>query len=107
MATDPQFLYLTTTGRRSGARREIEMWFTRHEGRYYLIAERGEDAQWVRNVQADPLVGVRVAEESFRARARVLAGGAEAELVRLVQDRSRDKYGWGEGLVVELDPLPA
>lgn len=107
MPTEPQFLYLTTTGRRSGARREIEIWFTRHGGRYYLIAEQGELAQWVRNVRVEPLVGVRVADATFTARARIVPAGTEAELVRRVQQLSSDKYGWGEGLVVELEPLPA
>ena len=106
MPTEPQFLYLTTNGRRSGARREIEIWFTRHDGRYYVIAERGEDAHWVRNVQADPLVDVRLGSDRFAACARIVTE-AEAALLRLVQDRSRDKYGWGDGLVVELEPLPA
>ena len=33
---EPEFLYLTTTGRRSGQPREIEIWFTSRDGRYYL-----------------------------------------------------------------------
>ena len=107
MPTEPQFLYLTTTGRRTGTRRELEIWYTRHDDRYYVIAERGAQAQWVRNVTADPLVGVRVAGETFTARARVVPGDAEPGLVRAVQSLSRDKYGWGDGLVVELTPLPA
>lgn len=107
MATEPQFLYLTTTGRRSGTRREIEIWFTRHDGRYYLIAEQGELAQWVQNVRVEPLVGVRVAGDTFAARARIVPADTEASLVRLVQRRSSDKYGWGDGLVVELEPRPA
>ncbi|MBI1737443.1 MAG: nitroreductase family deazaflavin-dependent oxidoreductase [Candidatus Rokubacteria bacterium] len=105
MATEPQFLSLTTAGRRSGARREIEIWFTRHAGRYYVVAEQGERAQWVQNVRAEPLVGVRVAGETFTARARIVAADAEASLVQLVQRQSQDKYGWGDGLVVELEPL--
>ena len=107
MPTEPQFLYLTTTGLRTGVRREIEIWFTEHDRRYYVIAERGEQAQWVRNVQADPHVAVRIGAESFAARARIVPDGAEPALVQLVQRRSRDKYGWGDGLVVELTPLLA
>jgi len=54
------FLYLTTTGRRTGLAREIEIWFTERGRRFYLIAEHGEGANWVRNVQANPRVTVRV-----------------------------------------------
>jgi hypothetical protein len=31
--------------------RQIEIWFTEHGGRFYLIAER-ESANWVRNIQS-------------------------------------------------------
>lgn len=41
---DPEFLDLTTTGRRSGQPREIEIWFARRGERYSLIAERGARA---------------------------------------------------------------
>jgi len=60
-------LYLTTTGRRSGVPREIEMWFTRVDGRYYLLAERGERAHWVRNIRGEPRVHVRVGDASVAA----------------------------------------
>ena len=39
MSSEAKYLYLTTTGRHSGLPRQIEIWFTRHEGRYYLVAE--------------------------------------------------------------------
>ncbi|MGH7320849.1 MAG: nitroreductase/quinone reductase family protein [Candidatus Rokuibacteriota bacterium] len=48
----PPYLYLTTTGRRSGRPREIEIRFTRRHGRYYIIAETGERARWVQNLRA-------------------------------------------------------
>jgi deazaflavin-dependent oxidoreductase (nitroreductase family) len=100
----PEFLFLTTRGRRSGLPREIEIWFTQRDGRYYVIAEHGERAQWVRNLQADPQVRVRVGAQVFAALARVLGPAAEPALVAAVQQRSREKYGWGEGLVVEIVP---
>ena len=64
-AGEAEFLYLTTTGRRSGQPREIEIWFTRHEGRYYLIAEHRDQANWVQNLRANPQVHIRVAGSSF------------------------------------------
>ena len=99
-----EYLYLTTTGRVSGQPREIEIWFTEDAGRYYVIAEHGERAQWVRNLRAAPRVRVRVGARSFAATARVVA---EPDLGRAVQRRSEKKYGWGEGLVVELGPDPS
>lgn len=99
-----QYLYLTTTGRRSGRPREIEIWFTQRGGCYYLVAEHRERAQWVRNLTVMPRVGVRVGRRSFAARARVVDPKTEPELARAVRKLSEQKYGWGNGLVVELDP---
>ena len=98
----PQFLYLTTTGRRSGRPREIEIWFTRLGDRYYLVAEHGLRAQWVQNLVADARVRVRVGRRRFAARARVVDSPSEAALARKVRVGSERKYGWSEGLVVEL-----
>ena len=104
MSVEPKYLYLTTIGRRSGCPRRIEIWFTRHEGAYYLVAEHGRRARWVQNLVADPAVRARVGARSFRARARVADHAGERELVRSVRRRSEGKYGWGHGLVVELRP---
>ena len=102
--SEPLFLYLTTTGRHSGASREIEIWFTQHEGRYYVIAEHGHRAQWVRNIVADPVVSFRVGDHTFAGRARVIDPELDTQLNRAVQELSEAKYGWGDGLVVELTP---
>jgi deazaflavin-dependent oxidoreductase (nitroreductase family) len=100
------FLYLTTTGRRSGRPREIEIWFTRRDGRFYLIAETGAGARWVQNLVADSRVAWRVGGVAFTGRARVVDAVAEPALADEVRSRSEDKYGWGDGLVVELAPDP-
>jgi deazaflavin-dependent oxidoreductase (nitroreductase family) len=107
VSPEPKYLYLTTTGHRSGRPRQIEIWFTRAAGRYYLVAEHGRRAQWVRNLLADPAVRVRVGTRRFRAQARVVNSRAEPALVGAVRRRSEAKYGWGDGLVVELAPSRA
>jgi len=103
-AKGPDHLYLTTTGRRSGLPREIEIWFTAHGGRYFVIAEHREQTGWVQNILADAHVQVRVGDRSFAARARVIDPAREPGLSRGIQELSERKYGWGDGLVVELDP---
>jgi len=99
-----EFLCLTSKGRRTGLPREIEIWFTRRNGRYYVIAEHGERAQWVRNLRANASVRVRAAGPAFAARARVVDAAAEQALASEVQARSQEKYGWSDGLIVELEP---
>ena len=101
---EPTYLYLTTRGRRTGQPREIEIWFTRYEGRYYLVAEHREKAHWVQNLRANSHVQVRVGETHFPAKARVVDARKEPALAREIRARSEKKYGWGDGLVVELDP---
>ena len=56
--------------------RQIEIWFTEHGGRFYLIAER-ESANWVRNIQSKPQVKVRVGDAEFNAIARVVHNDRE------------------------------
>src|ERR1700691_6135006 len=94
-----QYLYLTTRGRRSGLPREIEIWFTHRNGRFYLIAEY-PTAHWVQNLHANREVKLRVAGTSLAALARVVSPEGEPDLHRAVSELSRKKYGWGEGLVV-------
>jgi deazaflavin-dependent oxidoreductase (nitroreductase family) len=98
-----KYLYLTTRGRKTGRPREIEIWFTHHEDRFYVIAEY-VTSHWVINLQSDSSVQVRVAGKTFSADARVLKPEREAELVKTVQELSSQKYGWGDGLVVQLTP---
>jgi len=103
---ETEFLYLTTTGRRTGQPREIEIWFTRRDGRYYLIAEHRWETHWVQNILAEPRVRVRVERQDFPARARVVDAGADPATHAAAQELSEKKYGWGDGLVVELTSEP-
>jgi deazaflavin-dependent oxidoreductase (nitroreductase family) len=95
-------LYLTTRGRKTALPREIEIWFTQRDRRFYVIAEH-RHSQWVENLRAHPEGRVRVADRSFKVRGRILS--PEEPELRAVQELSHKKYGWGEGLVVELVEL--
>ena len=103
-ATELAYLYLTTTGRRSGQPREIEIWFTERDSRFYIIAEHGEHANWVRNIRADPRVRVRVGDLQFTGTARLVDDEREPELTGAVKALSDAKYGWSSGLIAELSP---
>ena len=95
-------LYLTTTGRVSGLPREIEIWFVEWGERLYLLAEHFHRAPWVQNIQHDPKVKVRIGKGEWEAKGRVLDSEADREQWELAQELSRRKYGWGDGLPVEL-----
>ena len=97
------YLYLTTTGRVTAQAREIEIWFTEHGGRFYLVAER-ESANWVRNIQSQPQVKVRVGDAAFDAIARVMHNDREPQLAATVKALFEANYGWSDGVLVELTP---
>ena len=100
-----QFVYITTTGRKTGLPRQIEIWFVELEGRLYILAEHGLKAKWVQNIIADPNVNVRLGDRQFRAVGRVLDEGEDSDRYAKAQAAAREKYGWGEGLPIEITPL--
>ena len=64
------YLYLTTVGRISGNPHRIEIWFTVHNHRIYLISGGGYRADWVKNLLADPSVEIEVGPHRWRAIAK-------------------------------------
>jgi deazaflavin-dependent oxidoreductase (nitroreductase family) len=104
MSSEPQFLYLTTTGWRTGNPHSIEIWFVGYDGRYYLVSEMRERSHWVQNIQRKPVVTFRVGETTFRGTGRVVDRAAEPELARAVCALMDAKYEWSDGLIVELSP---
>ena len=76
---------------------------THLRGRFYVIAEY-PDSNWVENLRADPEVNVRVGNKQFAGKARLLPKEQNRELVAEVQALSAKKYGWGDGLIVEILP---
>jgi deazaflavin-dependent oxidoreductase (nitroreductase family) len=99
---DEQYAYVTTTGRKSGLPRQIEIWFVQSDGFTYILAEHGLKAQWVKNILADPEVRVRIGRDEFQATARVLDPEKDAEAYLHARELSRQKYDWGDGLPVEI-----
>jgi deazaflavin-dependent oxidoreductase (nitroreductase family) len=98
-----QFLYLTTIGRTTGLPRQIEIWFVEADGKYYVLAEFLE-ANWVRNIEKNPRVKVRVGDSNFEATARLLDPKRDATAWQTAQQLEREKYGWGDGYPVEITP---
>jgi deazaflavin-dependent oxidoreductase (nitroreductase family) len=98
-----EYLYLTTTGRKTGKPREIEIWFVEREGRLYVLTEFPERSNWYRNIIADPSVIVRIGKRRWAATGRLLVLEVEETLYREVQDQCREKYDWGDGTPVELE----
>jgi deazaflavin-dependent oxidoreductase (nitroreductase family) len=99
---DINYLYLTAVGRITGQPREIEIWFVESEGKLYILAEHFREAQWVKNIEQNSRVLVRVGDREFDATARVLDPERDRDAWQTAQRLANEKYGWGEGLPVEI-----
>jgi deazaflavin-dependent oxidoreductase (nitroreductase family) len=83
-------LRLTTVGRRTGRPRHVTISFLPLEQRLAVLSAWGGKSDWLRNVQANPRVTVRVGRDEFAATARLVVDRAErAELVRQMAARSQ------------------
>jgi deazaflavin-dependent oxidoreductase (nitroreductase family) len=87
-----EYCYLTTTGRRSGQEHEIEMWYAREGDTLYLLAGAGRSSDWVRNIESDHRVAVRLGDERRDAVARVLDATKDADEAERARDLVFDKY---------------
>lgn len=106
---DPNiFLYLTTTGRNSGRAHEIEIWYVAHGGRYYLMSEYPDRSDWVRNIRHNPAVRFHIGRAAsaltVEGTGRAVDATAEPVLAAAVAALMQEKYGWSDGLIVELTP---
>ncbi len=89
------YCYLTTTGRKSGLAREIEIWFGINGNSLYLLSGGGDQSQWVKNLLANPNVTVRIAKHNFNGAARIVNEEKEEAMARHML---AGKYqGWKEG----------
>ncbi len=95
---DATYVYLTTTGRRTGRPHTIEIWAAAHAGRLYLMAGGRERADWVRNLRADPAVQVRAGDEVRAGRARLVTDAAEEALARRLLAAKYQGWRAGEDL---------
>jgi deazaflavin-dependent oxidoreductase (nitroreductase family) len=104
------FLYLTTIGRKSGNPHRIEIWFTQHEGRHYILSGGREKSQWVKNILVNPSVRFSIGKRDDNnadicereTSARVIVDSAESDLAAAVRAKMQAKYAWSDGLIVEV-----
>jgi len=103
-----QYSYLTTTGRVSGEPREIEIWFALvlqvvdYDGPnpgssntwiVYMLSGGRDRSNWVRNLIREPAVTVRIGDQTFAGRARVVEDRDEdASARRFLFDKYSSGY---------------
>lgn len=80
--TEADFCYLTTIGRVTGVSRQIEIWFALHNRTLYMLSGGRDRSDWVRNIQRNPSVRVRIRDIDFQGTGRVVSDAAEDTLAR-------------------------
>jgi deazaflavin-dependent oxidoreductase (nitroreductase family) len=100
----PEFIYITTTGWKSGNPHTIEIWYVERAGRYYAVSEHREKSHWVQNIRHNPAIMLRVGTTTYRGMGRPLDPAAEPALVEAVAALMQAKYEWSNGLIVEFTP---
>jgi deazaflavin-dependent oxidoreductase (nitroreductase family) len=79
-----QVIDITTTGRRTGQPRRIEIWYHRVDGRYYITGTPGRPRSWYANLVADPRFTFHLKQSAtadLSATARPVTDPAEREKV--------------------------
>ena len=61
-------------------------------------------AHWIRNIERNARVKVRIGHRRFDATARVLDERKDVDLYSAVCDLMREKHQWDDGLSVEITP---
>jgi hypothetical protein len=82
----------------------IRYWFVSYADKYYITSERKAKAHWVQNIMHNPRVTFTVSSKSFEGIARAVDKRIENKLAEEVSSLMHIKYGWSDGLVVELTP---
>jgi deazaflavin-dependent oxidoreductase (nitroreductase family) len=88
-----QTLILTTTGRRSGQRRQTPLIYGRHGDDYLVVASKGgapEQPDWYRNLETNPEVEIQVKGSKLQANARTASPEEKGELWAIMTEQWPD-----------------
>jgi deazaflavin-dependent oxidoreductase (nitroreductase family) len=66
-----KFIYLTTTGRKTGRSYTKELWFAVSSGKIFLSHE-GDYTDWMKNIARNPRVGAKIGSRKIEADGRIL-----------------------------------
>ncbi len=71
---DEKYIYLTTTGRRTGRPHAVELWFAVAQGKLYLSHE-GKYTDWMKNILNNNRVAFTIRRLDWEGTARIVGGG--------------------------------
>jgi deazaflavin-dependent oxidoreductase (nitroreductase family) len=76
---DEKYIYLTTTGRRTGRPHTVELWFAVAQGKLYLSHE-GKYTDWMKNILNNNCVTFTIKSFNWEGTARIVGGGDAFEI---------------------------
>ena len=100
---------LETTGRRSGQPRRVPVGDGLRGGQFWIVAEHGRHADYVRNIERDPRVRVKVGRRWLSGTAHLLPGEDPRARLRMLRRPWNDvalQAMASEMLVVRIDLDP-
>lgn len=71
MVAAEKIIHLTTTGRKTGKPRVVELWFALSNGKVYLSHE-GKETDWMKNIKENAQVSIEVDGSNSTGKARYL-----------------------------------
>jgi hypothetical protein len=83
-------LTITVTGRTSGRKIALPVWFVEDGKTLYLLPVKGSESEWYQNVLRTPTMRLAAKRASITVRAKPIK---DAEMVRKVVEQFRAKYG--------------
>ncbi len=96
-------LLLTTTGRKSGLPRITPLQYEQIDGHIYIGSARGQQADWFRNILANPHVEVQIGKQVFQGLAEPIC---EPERVADLLELRLKRHPFFIGLLLRLEGLP-
>ncbi|HEY5620316.1 MAG TPA: nitroreductase/quinone reductase family protein [Candidatus Bathyarchaeia archaeon] len=84
---------ITVTGRKSGRKIALPVWFVRQGGRLLLLPVRGSESNWYKNVLHTPSMSISAAGTKVTVTPKP---SSDRNKVKEVADKFRAKYGAGE-----------
>jgi deazaflavin-dependent oxidoreductase (nitroreductase family) len=97
---------LETIGRKSGEPRRVPVGNGLRGDRFWIVTEHGWSAQYVKNIQAHPLVRVKVGRRWYRGTAHILEDDDPRDRMRWLKRPANDSLVRAVGtqhLVIRID----
>lgn len=83
-------LRITVTGRKSGKKITLPVWFVSEQGKLLLLPVQGSQTNWYQNVKKTPTIVISAAGASATLKA---SPSARRDMVSDVAEKFRAKYG--------------